>query len=115
MQLAGPRVRTVAIDLPGIGGSGGEATNGSKRQLAGVVHALIEKMGLGVVTLVGQDVGGMIAYSYLKPYDDVGRAVIMDVAGISRLEHALVPGAGHFTQEEAPVETWRLIAGFIGP
>jgi pimeloyl-ACP methyl ester carboxylesterase len=35
-------------------------------------------------------------------------------AGISRLEHALVPGAGHSTQEEAPVETWRLIAGFIG-
>jgi pimeloyl-ACP methyl ester carboxylesterase len=23
-----------------------------------------------------------------------------------------VPGAGHFTQEEAPGETWRLIAPF---
>jgi pimeloyl-ACP methyl ester carboxylesterase len=66
MQLAGPQVRTVAIDLPGIGGSAGEATDGSKRQLAGVVHALIEKMRLNDVTLVGQDVGGMIGYSYLR-------------------------------------------------
>jgi pimeloyl-ACP methyl ester carboxylesterase len=35
-------------------------------------------------------------------------------AGISRLEHALVPGAGHLTQEKAPVETWGLIAAFVG-
>jgi hypothetical protein len=26
-----------------------------------------------------------------------------------------VPGAGHFTQEETPAGTWRLIAGFAGP
>jgi pimeloyl-ACP methyl ester carboxylesterase len=25
-----------------------------------------------------------------------------------------VPGAGHFTQEEAPERTWRLIAEFAG-
>jgi pimeloyl-ACP methyl ester carboxylesterase len=35
-------------------------------------------------------------------------------AGLTRLEQAVVPGAGHFTQEEAPQETWRLIAGFAG-
>lgn len=40
---------------------------------------------------------------------------VLRSAGISRLEDALVPGAGHFTQEEAPGEAWRLIAGFIGP
>jgi hypothetical protein len=28
--------------------------------------------------------------------------------------HALVSGAGHFSQEEAPDETWPLIADFAG-
>ncbi len=35
-------------------------------------------------------------------------------AGCARVGHAIVPGAGHFTQEEAPEATWRLIAGFLG-
>ena len=29
-------------------------------------------------------------------------------------QHGAVPGAGHFTQEEAPAETWKRFAGFIG-
>ena len=33
-------------------------------------------------------------------------------AGMTHVQSALVPGAGHFTQEEAPAETWRLIARF---
>jgi pimeloyl-ACP methyl ester carboxylesterase len=35
-------------------------------------------------------------------------------AGIVNLEYHVVAGAGHFTQEEARVETCELIAGFIG-
>jgi pimeloyl-ACP methyl ester carboxylesterase len=35
-------------------------------------------------------------------------------AGVEHLEHAIVPGVGHFTQEEAPERTWRLIADFAG-
>jgi pimeloyl-ACP methyl ester carboxylesterase len=33
-------------------------------------------------------------------------------AGIENLTTALVPDAGHFAQEEAPAEVWRLICGF---
>ena len=33
-------------------------------------------------------------------------------AGMTHVDHALVPNAGHFTQEEAPEDTWRLIADF---
>jgi pimeloyl-ACP methyl ester carboxylesterase len=35
-------------------------------------------------------------------------------AGVTNLEEGVVPGAGHFTQEEAPAATWELIADFIG-
>jgi pimeloyl-ACP methyl ester carboxylesterase len=35
-------------------------------------------------------------------------------AGMTDVSNALVPNAGHFTQEEAPEGTWRLIAEFSG-
>jgi pimeloyl-ACP methyl ester carboxylesterase len=33
-------------------------------------------------------------------------------AGVVHVEQGIVSGAGHFTQEETPEETWRLIADF---
>jgi pimeloyl-ACP methyl ester carboxylesterase len=79
MTVAARQARPVAIDLPGVGESSGAATDGSQRQLAAVVHELITTLGLREVTLVGQDVGGMIAYAYLRAYQDLARVVIMDV------------------------------------
>jgi pimeloyl-ACP methyl ester carboxylesterase len=79
MQLASSRAHTVALDLPGIGGSSGAASDGSKRQLAEIVHALVSALELTNVTLVGQDVGGMITYAYVRAFEDIERAVIMDV------------------------------------
>jgi pimeloyl-ACP methyl ester carboxylesterase len=79
MQLAALHAHAVAIDLPGIGESSGAVTDGSKRQLAETIHALISALDLRRVTLVGQDVGGMITYAYLRAYPDIERAVIMDV------------------------------------
>jgi pimeloyl-ACP methyl ester carboxylesterase len=35
-------------------------------------------------------------------------------AGLANLTHDVVPGAGHFAHEEAPEETWRRIADFVG-
>jgi len=35
-------------------------------------------------------------------------------AGLTQVGHALVPNAGHFTQEESPEDTWALIAEFAG-
>ena len=236
MALASRQVHAIAIDLPGVGQSSGDPTDGSKRQLARTVHGLAAQLGLKQLTLIGQDVGGMIVYPYLRSFGDLARAVIMDVvipgippweevvrnpyiwhfafhsvprlpeqlvqghqreyfdffydvlsadpaaitpaardryagayasdaalaagfrwyrafardaadnghatgevttpllylrgeketgqiadyvdglraAGLTSLSHGLVPGAGHFTQEEAPDATWRLIARFAG-
>jgi pimeloyl-ACP methyl ester carboxylesterase len=35
-------------------------------------------------------------------------------AGLAHVDHALVPNAGYFTQEEAPEDTWGMIAEFVG-
>jgi pimeloyl-ACP methyl ester carboxylesterase len=35
-------------------------------------------------------------------------------AGLTAVDHQLIPGSGHFTQEEAPAETWRAVANFAG-
>jgi pimeloyl-ACP methyl ester carboxylesterase len=79
MALAGHDIRAIAIDLPGIGGSTGDATDGSKHELATKVHDLIATLHLQEVTLVGQDVGGMVVYAYLQTHGDLRSAVIMDV------------------------------------
>lgn len=236
MTLASRGHRAIALDLPGVGKSSGDATDGSKRKIARMVREVLKTMKLEGITLVGQDVGGMVAYAYLRAYDDLDRCVIMDVvipgldpweevlrnpyiwhfglhavpelperlvqhrqadyfdffynaisadpakitpearatyveayssddaltagfnwyrafrqdavdnqepqqecstpllylrgdhesgeigdyvdglkrAGLTRVAHGMVPGAGHFTQEEAPEATWGLIAGFSG-
>jgi pimeloyl-ACP methyl ester carboxylesterase len=105
MRLAARDVRAIAIDLPGIGGSTGNATDGSKRQLADLVHQLIATMNLTDVTLVGQDVGGMVTYAYLCAYQDLRRAVIMNVAipGIDPWDQILRnPHLWHFALHNIP-------------
>lgn len=79
IPLAATEFRAIALDLPGVGQSSTTATNGSKRALADVLHALFGRLGLEDVTLVGHDVGGMIAYAYLRGYEDLTGAVIVDV------------------------------------
>ena len=83
MELAAGSVHAIAIDLPGVGQSSGDATDGSKRAIAELVHVLIGELGLQEVTLVGQDVGAVVTFHYLRGFTDVARAVMID---------AVVPG-----------------------
>jgi pimeloyl-ACP methyl ester carboxylesterase len=114
MAMARPQVRAIAIDLPGIGASTGDPTDGSKRQLAAVVRGLVETMGLRDLTLVGQDVGGMVTYAYLRTFPDLSRAVIMDVVipGIDPWEQVLRnPYLWHFAFHSIPDLPERLVQG----
>lgn len=79
MLLAGRTSRVVAVDLPGIGGSRRGSADGSKAAIARVLRGLVESLGLEDLTLVGHDIGGMVAYAYLREFTDLPRAVIMDV------------------------------------
>jgi pimeloyl-ACP methyl ester carboxylesterase len=114
MELAADGVRAVAVDLPGIGGSAGEYTDGSKTALADVVHSLIHALELEEVTLVGHDVGGMIAYAYARAFDDLARVVIMDVVmpGLDRWDEVLHnPYIWHFAFHSIPELPERLVTG----
>ena len=102
---AGRRVRALALDLPGVGGSTGYATDGSKRQIAEVVHTVVEALELRGATLVGHDIGGMVAYAYLRQYTDIARAVIMDIVipGVDPWEEFLrQPFLWHFAFHAIP-------------
>jgi pimeloyl-ACP methyl ester carboxylesterase len=114
MTIAARQARPVAIDLPGVGESRGAATDGSKRQLAAVVHELIATLGLRDVTLVGQDVGGMVAYAYLRAYQDLARVVVMDVVvpGVDPWEEVLRnPYVWHFAMHMIPELPELLVQG----
>jgi pimeloyl-ACP methyl ester carboxylesterase len=70
----------VAVDLPGIGQSSGALQPGDKRALARLLHDLVEQLDLGEFALVGHDVGGQIAFTYLHAFPRSARAAaIMDV------------------------------------
>jgi pimeloyl-ACP methyl ester carboxylesterase len=95
----------------------GRPTDGSKRQLAATVHGLIDTMDLHNVTLVGQDVGRMVTYAYLRTFSDLRRAVIMDVVipGIDPWEQVLRnPYLWHFAFHSIPELPEKLVQGHQG-
>ena len=113
LQLAADQVHAIAIDLPGIGESTGDPTDGTKRALASTVHELADTIGLRNLTVVGHDAGAMIAYAYLREFpEDLKAAVIMDVAvaGIPPWDQ-VSPGAWHFGFHAIPALPEHLVQG----
>jgi pimeloyl-ACP methyl ester carboxylesterase len=114
MTIGSTTARMIAIDLPGVGGSTGDATDGSKRAIAEVVHGLIEAMQLEDLTLIGQDAGGVVAYSYLRTYDDIARVVIVNAAipGIDPWDELLAnPFVWHIAFHGTPQLPEQLVQG----
>lgn len=75
------RAHVFALDLPGIGESETAPTSSDKQTLAKHVRGAIEHLALKNVTLIGHDVGGQIAYAYLKTFPhELKAAAIMNVA-----------------------------------
>ncbi len=81
MALLSDKVRVVALDLPGIGGSVYPSAPGDKRAIAAVVHEAIAAMTLEDVSLVGHDIGGQAAFAHLVAYpDEIVGVVLVDMA-----------------------------------
>lgn len=106
MTLSEKSFFAVAIDLPGIGDSVFQDAPYVKAKIAASVHQVIATMKLSNPTLVGHDVGGQIAFSYLQRYPEAIRAaVILDVVipGLKPWEEVLRnPYLWHFAFHSIP-------------
>jgi pimeloyl-ACP methyl ester carboxylesterase len=114
IPLAAVSHRVVAVDLPGIGGSASSPAPRSKHAIARTVHDLADTLGLTDLTLVGHDIGGMVAYAYLRGYPDLPRAVIMDVPipGVGPWDDFVrAPFLWHFALHAVPGLPEQLVSG----
>lgn len=84
-RLADRRV-VIAPDLPGMGDSAIPVGGYDKKTIAREIHALVHQLGYRKVSIVGHDLGLMVAYAYAAQYpDEVERIALMD---------AFLPGVG---------------------
>jgi pimeloyl-ACP methyl ester carboxylesterase len=116
LALAGKQGRALAIDLPGVGESTGPS-DGTTGDLALIVHEVAVALGLRSLTLVGHDIGAMVAYSYLRRYQDVDRVVLMDIVlpGVDPWEEFLrQPFLWHFALHAVPDLPEHLVQGRQG-
>jgi pimeloyl-ACP methyl ester carboxylesterase len=99
MAEIGPQRRVVAPDLLGHGGSAKPMGDYSLGAHAATVRDLLDRLGIGSVTMVGHSLGGGIAmqFAYLFP-GRVERLVLVSSGGLGRevglpLRAATLPGA----------------------
>jgi pimeloyl-ACP methyl ester carboxylesterase len=93
------RSRTViAPDLRGFGASSKPDAGYDKRTMAQDIHALAASLGLKRVSVVGHDIGLMVAYAYAAQYpSEVERIALMD---------AFLPGVGDWTNVWLMRDLW---------
>jgi len=108
------RNHTVVVpDLRGMGLSSHPEDGYDKRTQAADVRAVLTKLGIDRATVVGHDIGTMVAYAYASRYPDkTDRLVVMDapVPGIPPWDQIVrLPNVWHFDFGGPDME--RLVAG----
>jgi pimeloyl-ACP methyl ester carboxylesterase len=77
-QLAG-KFTVIAPDLPGIGDSAIPPDGLDMKSAAARIHALAKSLGVEKATVVGHDIGLMVAYAYAAQFpDETEKLVVMD-------------------------------------
>jgi len=116
MRLAAETERVIALDLPGIGGSARGRAAAAKADIARTVLGAIESLRLRDVTVVGHDIGGMVAYALLRGYPELARAAILDVPvpGVEPWdEFVRSPFLWHFALHSVPDLPEHLVADHL--
>jgi pimeloyl-ACP methyl ester carboxylesterase len=86
MPLLAQKHTVIVPDLRGAGGSAKPATGYDKKNMAVDIHELTRTLGFDHVSIVGHDIGLMVAYSYAAQFPQgTDRLVLMD---------AFLPGVG---------------------
>jgi pimeloyl-ACP methyl ester carboxylesterase len=82
------RHTVIVPDLRGAGDSAKPMDGYDKKTMAQDIHALVTSLGFGKATIVGHDIGLMVAYAYAAQYPgETERVVLMD---------AFLPGIGNW-------------------
>jgi len=91
----------MAVDLRGLGGSAVTTDGYDAANMAEDVHQLAERLHLGHVYLVGHDIGGLVAYAFVRRYPETSRgAMIIDVP---------LPGIGPWDAVKADPFAWHIM------
>jgi pimeloyl-ACP methyl ester carboxylesterase/nucleoside-diphosphate-sugar epimerase len=71
--------RVILVDLRGMGSSDKPATGYDKKTMARDIYELVRQLGLGPVSLLGHDIGGMVASSFAYNHPDAtDRLIVLD-------------------------------------
>ena len=88
MPLLAKRHTVIVPDLRGAGGSSKPESGYDKKNMAVDIHELISSLGFDRVSIVGHDIGLMVAYAYAAQFPQATeRVVLMD---------AFLPGVGNW-------------------
>jgi pimeloyl-ACP methyl ester carboxylesterase len=115
MPRLAQKFHVVAVDLPGIGGSGPAPGGYDAAKMADDVHLLAQQLRLQRVYVVGHDVGGMVAYAYARRYSETIRgAMILEapLPGMAPWEKIAVKShVWHINFQQVPDLPEQLVAG----
>jgi len=88
----------IVPDLRGAGGSSKPETGYTKKNMAADIHQLMDTLGLERVSMVGHDIGLMVAYAYAAQFPQATeRLVLMD---------AFLPGIGNWKEVWLMRDLW---------
>ncbi|MFD2937367.1 alpha/beta fold hydrolase [Spirosoma flavum] len=100
-QLA-QRYRVILVDLRGMGSSDKPLVGYDKKTMAQDIYELTRHLGLEKVSLLGHDIGGMVASSFAFNYPEATEKLILaDGAHPSEgmMQMPLLPAPGSFTEK----------------
>jgi pimeloyl-ACP methyl ester carboxylesterase len=100
MPLLAKHFAVVAVDLRGIGGSTATPDGYDAANMAEDVHQLVEHLHLENVYVVGHDIGGMVAYAFVRRYPQSSRG--------GMLLDAPIPGLGPWDAVKANPMIWHI-------
>jgi len=104
--------RVIVVDIRGMGTSDKPEQGYDKKTMAKDLYELTRQLQLDSVSLMGHDIGGMVAMSFAFNYPEAtARLIAMDGAhpGEGMMQMPLLPAAGTFTDKmdiNAPYAWW---------
>jgi pimeloyl-ACP methyl ester carboxylesterase len=117
MPLLAKQFRVVAVDLRGIGGSAPTSDGYDAANMAEDIHQLAAHLHLDHVYLVGHDIGGMVAYAFVRSYPENSRGVMLldtPVPGLGSWDAVKSsPIAWHINFQQTPDLPEQLLAGRV--